>query len=75
MVKDMLGAVGSVSALASKVWTYFTGDRTRAQISLEAEAEAALEAAKNAQSVAELNAAYDELQRVYDQAVASKREP
>ena len=68
-------AVTSVATLASKLWHYFKGDQTRAQATLEEAGQTALEAAKNAQSVAELNAAYDELQRVYDQAVARKREP
>lgn len=61
-----------VPTLLLRAWRYLLGDQTRKESTIEAAGEEALEAAKQARTAAELNAADAELQRVHDAARAAR---
>ena len=75
MVKEILGAVSGVSALASQLFRYIKGDKTRDQIKQEEtidEAEQAFREALRLGNLPAANAAIDRLWELRNKAAATR---
>lgn len=70
----LAGAVEAVAKLASQVWGYFRGTQTRQGAKREDASAKALQRAEAAESAPDLNAAFTDLERLYEDASAKRHQ-